>query len=65
MRQMSSLQVEGGDGVADRLGGLARRPEADNIPSWLADIDTMRENFAVNINRKIAADALFVSMASN
>ena len=66
-----TLRVSGDDlrvvnsDLSDRLGGLARRPEADNIPSWLADIDTMRENFAVNINRKIAADALFVSMASN
>lgn len=49
----------------DRLAELGRNSAADNIPSWLAGIDTMRENFAVNINRKVAADALFVSMASN
>ena len=29
------------------------------------EIETMRQNFAVNINRKIAADDLFMSMTNN
>lgn len=49
--------------LADRLNALSPSSAAANIPSWLAEIDTMRENFLVNINRKIAADALFVGMA--
>ena len=42
--------------IADNAVGL-------DLASWLGAIETMRENFAVNINRKIAADALFVTMA--
>ena len=49
--------------LADELSRLAENAGKADMPSWLAAIDTMRENFAVNINRKIAADALFVSMA--
>lgn len=51
--------------LANQLSRLASHSEGQDIPSWLAAIDTMRENFAVNINRKVGADALFVSMASN
>lgn len=50
--------------LAEELARLAEYHGSVDLPSWLAAIDTMRENFAVNINRKIAADALFVSMAS-
>ena len=50
--------------LADKLNRLAGDSASADMPSWLAAIDTMRENFAVNINRKIAADALFVSMTS-
>ncbi len=42
--------------IADNAMGL-------DLDSWLGRIETMRENFAVNINRKIAADSLFVTMA--
>ncbi len=46
--------------IADISRGLSQsRPAA-----WLAEIETMRQNFAVNINRKIATDALFVKMAA-
>ncbi len=50
--------------LTNRLADLAGKPASDNTPSWLAAIDTMRENFIVNINRKIAADALFVGMTA-
>ncbi len=66
-----TLRVSGDEGrivnsdLTGRLSDLSRHSASSNIPSWLADIDTMRENFAVNINRKIAADSLFVAMASN
>ena len=49
--------------VTDDLTRLAVDAGRANLPSWLAEIETMRQNLAVNINRKIAADALFVSMA--
>lgn len=35
-----------------------------DLASWIDAIGTMRQNFNVNINRKVAMDALFVSMAS-
>ena len=49
--------------VSDELINLAANAGRANLPSWLDQIETMRQNFAVNINRKVATDALFVSMA--
>ncbi len=51
--------------LAAELLSLTRDSAAANLPRWLSDIETMRERFAVNINRKVATDALFVSMSSN
>jgi DNA polymerase III subunit delta' len=50
--------------LADQLAALAKYVRSPDLPVWLADIQTMRENLVVNINRKIATDALFVSMAA-
>ena len=59
-----------GDGVrivntdlAAALTDLAAESGRADLPSWLNAIETMRQNFIVNINRKVATDALFVSMA--
>jgi len=49
--------------LTEQLAGLAEIADQRSLPKWLAEIETMRQNFAVNINRKIAADALFVTMA--
>jgi DNA polymerase-3 subunit delta' len=49
--------------LADQLTSLAENAASADLPAWLTDIQTMRENLIVNINRKIATDALFVSMA--
>ncbi|HEX6124734.1 MAG TPA: DNA polymerase III subunit delta' [Pyrinomonadaceae bacterium] len=46
------------------LQELATRLESSCLASWLGDIETMYENFVVNINRKVATDALFVGMAA-
>jgi hypothetical protein len=46
-----------------RLIGLAQNAGTSDLPGWLRSIDTVRDDLIVNINRKIAADALFVSMA--
>ncbi len=51
--------------LADELGKLAANAGAIDLTKWLAEIETMRDNFAVNINRKIAADSLFMTMANN
>ncbi len=50
--------------LADKLASIAPRIGNAKPPAWLAEIDTMRENLIVNINRKIATDALFVKMAA-
>ncbi|MFN0279450.1 MAG: ATP-binding protein [Pyrinomonadaceae bacterium] len=49
--------------LADKLTLLAEGSRSADLPSWLAAIDKIRLDLAVNINKKIAADALFVSMA--
>ena len=50
--------------LAEALAALAANARQTDIPAWLREIETMRENFAVNINRKVATDALFASMAN-
>ncbi len=49
--------------LASELKVLAGRSATHDLPAWLAEIETMRNNFVVNINRKVATDALFVTMA--
>lgn len=46
------------------LKKLAENADAKRLASWLTEIETMRENFAVNLNRKIATDALFMQMTN-
>ncbi|CAN5166486.1 DNA polymerase III subunit delta' [soil metagenome] len=48
---------------AGEIGHLAKNLGQADLPGWMSLIDEVRENLKVNINRKIAADALFVSMA--
>jgi DNA polymerase-3 subunit delta' len=43
---------------------LAEKTDARRLSKWLAEIETMRELFVVNLNRKIATDALFMQMAN-
>lgn len=43
---------------------LAEKTDAKRLAAWLTEIEKMRELFAVNLNKKIAADALFMQMAS-
>ncbi len=58
----NSTQIVNAD-LSDELGRLAGRAERSALPKWLAAIEAMRQSLAVNINRKIATDSLFVSMA--
>jgi DNA polymerase-3 subunit delta' len=48
--------------IRDKIADLARGISTSRPAAWLNEIETMRQNFAVNINRKIATDALFVKM---
>ena len=50
--------------LSNHLKTFAERAASRNLSTWLSEIETMREQFAVNINRKIATDALFMQMAN-
>lgn len=50
--------------VKNRLAAFAENVDAKRLASWLKEIETMRENLSVNLNRKIATDALFMQMAN-
>jgi DNA polymerase III subunit delta' len=45
------------------LSELAGRVERSVLPRWLTQIEELREGLAVNVNRKISTDALFVGMS--
>jgi len=49
--------------IKTNLKKFAESAESKRLASWLTEIEKMRESFAVNINRKIATDALFMQMA--
>ena len=49
--------------LLNQLKRFAEKADSRNLSAWLNEIETMREQFAVNINRKIATDALFMQMA--
>ena len=46
------------------LEKAAVNADSKRLAHWLTEIETMRERFAVNLNRKIATDALFMEMAN-
>lgn len=45
------------------LQTLAVNSEGPRLARWLGEIEILRETLAVNVNRKIATDALFAGMA--
>ncbi len=50
--------------IRDQIANLANGLSGNRPAAWLNEIEKMRQNFAVNINRKIATDALFTKMAA-
>ncbi len=46
-----------------QLKRLSETSENKRLAVWLKEIESLRESLAVNVNRKIATDALFVQMA--
>jgi len=46
------------------LKKFAERADSKRLAAWLSEIETLREQLAVNLNRKIATDALFMQMAN-
>jgi DNA polymerase-3 subunit delta' len=51
--------------LRDKLSGLAQNANHKRLAQWLIEIESLREKLSVNVNRKIATDALFMQMAGN
>ena len=47
----------------DQLSRMSARLTSRRTARWLTQIETLRDRLAVNINRKVATDALFLAMA--
>ncbi len=50
--------------LSAQLGKIAERIDSQKVINWISQIEEVREQLKVNINRKPATDALFLSMAS-
>jgi DNA polymerase III subunit delta' len=50
--------------LVDRLENLSSRAESARLSRWISEIELLRESLMVNVNRKIATDALFTQMAA-
>lgn len=50
--------------IVDKLAALAENARISELPEWLTAIQTLRENLIVNLNKKIATDALFMGIAA-
>ena len=50
--------------LKNELQRLAENADSRRLSAWLLEIETLRENLSVNLNRKIATDALFMQMAA-
>lgn len=51
------------DDIRERLSKSSRQIESRRAAGWLLRIEALRRQLAVNINRRVATDALFLSMA--
>ena len=51
--------------ILPQLKEIARRSDAKRATTWIAQIEELREQLEVNINRKPATDALFLTMAGS
>lgn len=49
--------------LKSQLVRLAQQSKRNLLTEWLKEIETLQENFTVNLNKKIATDALFMQMA--
>lgn len=50
--------------VKSQLKRLAQQSNRNLLAEWLKEIENLRENFTVNLNKKIATDALFMKMTT-
>ena len=64
MRNGADAKVLVNIDLVNDLQKFAERAESRKLAAWLSEIETLREQLAVNLNRKIATDALFMQMAN-
>lgn len=50
--------------IKPELIKIAEATNSSTLAHWLGEIETIQENFIVNINKKVATDALFIEMAA-
>ena len=50
--------------ILEQLREIAGRADAGKLAQLITEIERMREAFAVNINKRMAADALFMKMSA-
>lgn len=50
--------------LVERLKAMARQTTLARLAGWIAEIELLRESLLVNVNKKVAASALFTQMAS-
>ncbi|MDQ3667285.1 MAG: DNA polymerase III subunit delta' [Acidobacteriota bacterium] len=60
----SSRQITNGD-ILPQLQKISERIESRSATSWISRIEDLREQLVVNVNRRPATDALFLSMAAS
>jgi len=53
------------DDLLPELNDIASKTDTMRAANWIAGIEEMREQLVVNINRKVATDSLFLTMASS
>ena len=63
LRLGSADALVNGD-LNNALQKIAWAADSRKLSAWLLEIETLRANLSVNLNRKIAADALFMQMAN-
>ena len=49
--------------MAVQLSEISRGIDPDRAAAWILQIEDLREQLIVNINRKVSTDALFTAMA--
>ncbi len=70
IRDVWTLALGGGDenvvniDLGPQLRSLSDTAETRRLSSWMDEIELLRENLIVNVNRKVATDALFVGMTA-
>ena len=65
MRNASDAKILVNIDLLNDLKKFAERADSRKLSGWLSEIELLRERLAFNLNRKIAADALFMQMANN